>query len=117
MKIIIICILMLVVFAFEAFAKEPGWFCEEESGKREGNLIYACGVGEGHNEMAAREHALAHAINEFKSICELSSDCKGKSTIVTPMRMSCNGEPSKNVLLRGTVNWKCYRLIVITVDR
>lgn len=110
---------ILLVLACEGIsAKEPGWFCEEESGKRDGNKIYACGVGEAMDEMGAREKALETAISEFKLICALSVDCKDKPAIVTPMRMSCShGAIEIAGWSAGRSHWKCYRLIVIALEK
>lgn len=85
------------------------WFCSEESGRREGNVMYACGVGESMSEGYSRERALSAAINEFKTICEMSSDCKDREISVEPKRLECQHDKS------GII--RCYRLIVVTISR
>lgn len=87
------------------FATADGWFCQEESGKREGDTILSCGVAEWNDEGIARKKALDAAIDEFQSICEISEDCKRRKIIVEPKRTSCAKDS------RGII--KCYRMIAI----
>ncbi len=101
--ILVACIFM----HFSVNAEE--WFCTEESGKRDGNTIMACGVGEWTDEGEARKRALNAAIEEFGSICEISHDCAGKKRSVEPKRTSCTRSPD----VKGF--YKCYRLIVVTL--
>lgn len=89
---------------------KPQWFCTDESGKRQGRVIWACGVGESIDEASARRQALNNAIEEFKTICELSSDCNGKKKVVEPKRLTC-------VESFGGRLVKCYRLIGVTLSR
>lgn len=91
----------------EPAPKEGNWFCEEESGKRDGNTIWACGVGEATLEHLSRKYALDHAIEEFNTLCQISSDCRGKKTSVEPKRMTC---------YKNGIILKCYRLIQVTID-
>lgn len=102
---IIICVILLL----SQIATADEWLCTTESGQRQGNLILACGVGESSGDEAyARKRALSNAIEEFNTICEISSDCAGRKIIVEPKRTSCAVE--KNGLL------KCYRLIAVTLE-
>jgi hypothetical protein len=103
-------LLILILFiSINAHAADE-WFCTEESGRRIGSVIQACGVGESAiDEGRAREKALEQALIEFHSICNISADCKGKDIIVEPKRLTCV------VGKRGRI--KCYRLIEVTVGR
>lgn len=92
--------LIFMLLSFQAHADD--WFCTEEAGKRDGNVIWSCGVGESTTEDVARKKALLDAIEEFKILCSISADCEGRQTVVEPKRMTCkpfNGHT------------KCYRLI------
>lgn len=92
-----------------AFAEpKPSWFCTEESGKRSGNVLSACGSGEATIEGQARQSALEHAFREYHSICSESSDCNGHEVSVEPKRLTCVSE-------LGGGWWKCYRLIEVTI--
>ncbi len=96
---------ILSLFLIHAHAADS-WFCTDESGKRNDNVIYACGVGESTYEHLARKYALDHAIEEFKTICDLSSDCRGRKITVEPKRMTC--------ISNGPII-KCYRLIEVQI--
>lgn len=104
-------LVILFGFSLEVLAEDQ-WFCSEESGKRDGNTIQACGVGEGVNEKTARTQALDAAIDEFKTICDMSSDCAHHQRVVEPKRLTCN---EKRIKGTGYSEWKCYRLIQVTV--
>lgn len=99
---------LLIVINFQAFAdqKSPDWFCVDESGKRDDNVIWSCGVGEAPSESLARADALREAFNEFKAICAYSSDCSLNNIITEPKRLSC---------IHSADRWKCYRLISVTI--
>lgn len=98
----VICLLM----SFNAFADD--WFCKHEAGKREGDLIWACGIGESSDEGDARHKALKDAQREFQEICEMSHDCTGRKLNVDPQRTTCDP-------FNGHV--KCYRLLVINLGQ
>lgn len=85
------------------------WFCTDESGKRDGNTIMACGVAEWTDEGTARKKALEAAIEEFETICEISSDCKHNKFNIEPKRTTCIKDQEHKGLM------KCYRLIVVTL--
>ncbi len=98
--------LILALLSASNVALAEGWFCENEAGKREGNTIQACGIGEMMDEGAARHFALLDARREFETICAMSEDCSNKPVSVEPLRTSC--KPFNG-------HWKCYRLIVVTI--
>ncbi len=100
----------LITLLSSQIANASDWFCTEESGKRDGNTIMSCGVGDAVNDEGyARKKALQAAIEEFKTICDLSSDCRGKAKTVEPKRTSCAPVPNLPNFVR------CYRLIVVTI--
>lgn len=104
-----IIIMMLMGFGFELFAEDKkvdSWFCRDESGKRSGDTMWACGVGEAPAEGAARSIALHEAFKEYHMICDESADCDAKKAIVEPKRLTCVET------FEGRL-WKCYRLIEI----
>src|SRR5271154_1053759 len=82
-----------------AFASDA-WICQEAASIKDGNEVLACGVGEGENEAQARIDALEKAKAEFNEICDQSVDCRGRETVVTPLRNTCEILP--NVV-------RCYR--------
>lgn len=97
--------LILLLFVSN-WAYGDDWFCMHEAGKREGNVIWACGIGESMSEDGARHNALTAAQREFSEICDMSDDCRGKKIIVDPQRTTC--QPHNGHL-------KCYRLLVVTL--
>ncbi len=98
------------IFMSIAGADEAGkWFCEQESGKRDGTVIWSCGIGEGLNEAAAREAALRAAFREFHMICDSSADCYRRPVTTDPQRTSCKH------LQNGL--WICTRLIISTLRK
>jgi hypothetical protein len=102
--------LLLLLISCSCFPGENGqWFCEIESGKREGGTIWSCGVADGVDEGGARANALKEAYREFYSICNESSDCADKPKVIDPQRTSCKIKPN------GL--WKCVRLIVVTLQK
>lgn len=98
-------IVFLMVSMSHAETKDQ-WLCTDEATLRQGNVWFACGVGEGADEGSARKRALDRALDEFSSLCQVSSNCKGKEREVLPRRMTC---------LSGSGWWKCYRLIRISL--
>ncbi len=98
---------ILLILSFSVHAEDkPNWFCTEESGKREGNVLWACGVGEAPSESVARADGLREAISEFRVICQASVDCNMEQVTVEPKRMTCTHEKDR---------WKCYRLIEVVM--
>jgi hypothetical protein len=104
-------LMVLLVGSFYGHAEDKAkpkeaWFCLDESGKRDGDILWACGVGEAPSESLARADGLREAMNEFKTICQASVDCDANHVTVEPMRMTCT---------EGTKGWKCYRLIEVVM--
>lgn len=106
MRTIIIMLMLLSFKAMAADQKADQWFCRDESGKRDANVMWACGVGEGLYENQARAQALREAFKEYHTICEESADCDMKQAVVEPKRLTCVET------MQGRM-WKCYRLIEI----
>lgn len=103
--------LFLLLFAFNAQAIErpDTWLCTSQGISRTGNVIDACGVGQGMNEASARLKALDSAMDEFTTICKASADCDIKNVSVRPKRMSCS--------VTADGDWKCYRLVEILIGK
>jgi hypothetical protein len=97
-------LIILLLIGNQAFSDD--WFCQHESGKREGDTIWACGIGEAISEGDARHNALKDAQREFSEICEMSNDCMGKKLNVDPQRTTCSPHNG---------HMKCYRLLVINL--
>lgn len=106
MKTLIILILMGFGGLVHAEGKPENWFCLDESGKRDGDFLLACGVGEGPSESLARADGLREAMNEFRTICQASVDCNMDQVMVEPKRMTCTHTGGA---------WKCYRLIEVVM--
>lgn len=110
MRTIIITILMGFGSIAIAEEKVDQWFCRDESGKRDGNVLWACGVGESTGEATARAQALENAFNEYHVICAESADCDKNKVTVEPKRLTCTET-------FGGRLWKCYRLIEIVFHK
>lgn len=96
---------LLLGFFLSQYVAADEWLCTTESGQRQGNTILACGVADWNEEGLARKKALQSAIEEFRTICDLSDDCREKKFNVEPKRTSCIKQ--RNDLI------KCYRLIEV----
>lgn len=97
---------LLFLLADNSFAKSE-WLCTEASSQRRGDSIYSCGIGSGKDENEARLNAFDNSKKEFNRICDSSDDCKGHEISVNPERTACE---------KGTNTFKCYRLIVFTIN-
>lgn len=104
-------ILLIILCPLAHSETKDDWRCTDQSTTRSRNVWMACGTGEYTDEGAAREKALANALNEFKQMCDLSSDCKGRELSVEPKRQTCQ---YTNYTYTGY--WKCYKLVQITVN-
>jgi hypothetical protein len=103
-----------------ALGDENGsWTCEVTASLKEGNVMRVCGMADGLDEGAARTAALADAIHQFKMLCEISSDCRGKPVNVEPERTSCKPSHKKEPSLTGDSQEyiSCARMIVITIGK
>jgi hypothetical protein len=98
---------IFALFALSSFAG-PNWYCTEVASERSGDLIRACGVGEGRDENEARARAFENAKKEFANICRASDDCKTKKVSVNPQRSECS--------LEANGRFKCRRLIEVIVS-
>lgn len=105
-------LIILVVLIDRATAKEQ-WFCTDDQAMRQGNSLLICGVGTNATEGDARKGALENALNEFNSMCALSSDCKDHKISVEPKRSTCFENNKKDHSKWD--NFTCHRLIVFTI--
>lgn len=97
--------LITIFFSITAHCEaREAWVCTDAATTRTGDLWRACGVGEGMNEGSARGQALDHAVEEFKSLCGLSTGCIERDRTVEPKRTTCSQ-------VYGW--WKCYRMIEV----
>lgn len=107
-------LIILILFSGMAHAQDQ-WRCTDEAITHTGNTWSACGVGQGMDESDARQRSLEAAVNEFKVICNLNSDCKGRDKAVEPKRTTC-GVTNESSVIPGVMQWKCYRLVQFTVN-
>jgi hypothetical protein len=105
--------LLLLALPAHGFASETPWLCTEESSQRQGNTVLSCGVAVGDDENEARSKAFDNARNEFKKVCDASSDCRGHETTVLPKRTSCDEITGKTALM--DTKYRCYRLLAFTI--
>lgn len=105
MKIAIIAISASI--SLSAFAKED-WLCVQESSQVQNGEVFACGVGEGKDENAARSSAFENARAEFLRVCNSSDDCKGHKVSVEPKRTTCERNSKES--------YKCYRMVVFAIE-
>lgn len=96
--------ILFMIISTKAFG--VNWYCTDVASERMGNIIRACGVGEGGDENEARTKAFENAKNEFSNICSNSDDCKNHRITISPQRTACE--------TRGKSH-KCYRLIEFTI--
>lgn len=98
--------MLVMIIGFQAQAE---WICETQTAVREGNNYKICGVGQDLiYESNARMYALKNAVSVFNQVCEMSSDCKKKNTIVVPGRTDCSST--------HWGGWKCFMLLEIAVN-
>lgn len=103
-------IISLLICSSSAFADENGsWYCAQDSSKRQGNILWICGMGDGTSEGPARMEALKNAIDQFNIICSNSTDCTWHPRTIDPQRTSCKKDP------KGY--FSCVRLIVVTLEK
>lgn len=95
----------IIVYVLHTNIYATNWTCTEVASEKIDNFIMACGVGEAETEGDARKLALENAINEFKSICNISDDCLNKKTYTKPLRNSCEKLDNNKI--------KCYRGIQV----
>src|ERR1700677_3408638 len=98
--------ILLLLLAFSQDVQADGWFCNDESSQRDGNVISTCGIGTHKDEAQARAWAMYNARNEFKAICNSSSDCIGHYFSMDPKRTECTQN--------GGI-FRCVRMLAYTV--
>jgi|ERR1019366_6007351 hypothetical protein len=104
-KIMLIC---TILASLNAISKEE-WFCTDDQAIVKDNVWAICGIGTMGHEGPAREFALNNAVHEFKVMCEMSENCKGKKVRVEPKRSTCFREKDYN-------GYTCHRLFIFTVE-
>ncbi|MCR9202995.1 MAG: hypothetical protein NXH75_00345 [Halobacteriovoraceae bacterium] len=102
--------LLIAILLFLSCSKgmAQDWLCTQTASIKNENEILSCGVGVAKSESAARVKALKAAQQEFKTLCGMSYDCKGKKILVTPLRNSCKRvSKRKYKCLRGLkIKWE-----------
>lgn len=112
--IILIASLLVSIHAKSASEEKQDWFCTDDQAMKTGSTYVICGVGTYSTEGDARRIALENAVNEFKTICDLSSDCKGHKVSIEPKRSSCyNGTSADKTRFE---NFSCHRMFLFTVQ-
>ena len=96
MKVILIFLQLWV--SDEASAQ---WLCREASSTRNGQTITACGVGRSQNLDEARVKSRESAVEEFKRVCQLSSDCSDYDYSVVPKRTECEMKEELHICFRA----------------
>lgn len=109
-KIIFIYIIFKI---FQAHAEDQ-WYCQDPQSGWQGNVISICGVASASSEGEARQKALNNAIYEFKTMCELSSDCKGHKVNIEPKRSTSFEDTSPNIT--SFQRHVSHRLFVFTIQ-
>lgn len=112
MKKLLTTIILFTSFLVHA---EDQWLCVDSGSMKQGNTYAICGVGTASVEGEARKAALNNAINEFYTICNLSSDCKGRKVDVDPKRSTCI-EPGQYKLHPTWQSYTCHRLFLFTIQ-
>lgn len=110
----IILFQMITLISMNGFADDQ-WFCTDDQAMRSGNTMMICGIGTSGVEGEARKRALNYAINEFETICNLSSDCKGRKVIVEPKRSSCSAHKPINPYSTTDII-TCHRMFTFTLQ-
>lgn len=82
-------LLILLLLLFCSFRVEAQWLCLEASSQRSGSTVTSCGVGTSTSQEEARVKSRESAVEEFKRLCSLSSDCSGFDYTVVPKRTEC----------------------------
>jgi hypothetical protein len=106
-KLILFIILTIPYYAFAI----DQWLCVDDGSMRNGTTLSICGVGTARTEGEAREKAFDQSISEFKTICSLSSDCRGHKINVDPKRSTCF-QTEKH----GFTVFTCHRLINYSIQ-
>jgi hypothetical protein len=110
---LILIVSLFIALESRATDKEQ-WFCTDDQAMKTGNTFVICGVGTYSTEGDARTKALNNAMNEFMTICELSSDCKGHKITVEPKRSSCFENTKK--YHTTFEQFTCHRMFLFTVQ-
>lgn len=106
-------LVLIGIFASGIARAEDKWFCTDDQAMRSGNTLMICGVGTSYDEGDARKKALENSMNEFKTMCALSADCKGHKITVDPKRSTCFANPEK--FHTSFANFTCHRMFVFTI--
>lgn len=116
-KLMVVIWFLIFSFLSRSMADEkPDWFCTSQSGKRDGNVLSSCGMGEAFNEPDARNYALRRAIMAYEYICRRSDDCKGHKLSIEPKRMSCYKAMEPDMFGEMSMVWRCYHLLEVTIS-
>ncbi|MBN8538355.1 MAG: hypothetical protein J0M15_14980 [Deltaproteobacteria bacterium] len=100
MKVKPVVVIVPIIFIFVSTANAQ-WLCREASSTRRGQVITACGVGQSRNLGEARIKSRESAIEEFKRLCQLSSDCTAFDYTVVPKRTECEFKNGNHICFRA----------------
>lgn len=92
---------MITLSFFISSIANAQWICREASSNRTGRSITACGVGQSTNLEEARIKSRESAVEEFKRICQLSSDCSEFDYTVVPKRTDCENKDGNHICFRA----------------
>lgn len=99
---------LFTIFGLLTSIEAHAWFCEEAASVREDQTIRACGTATASDKTVASAAAFQAALEEFKRVCDASTDCDPNSVIVTPRRTVCSLQ---------TANVTCTRLVEFEIPR
>ncbi len=91
----------LVFLLIASASANAQWLCREAASTRSGKTITSCGVGKSKNLEVARIKSRESAIEEFKSVCQLSSDCLNFDYSVVPKRTDCEFKSGDYICYRA----------------
>jgi hypothetical protein len=93
--------LSLASILFFGSAANAQWLCREASSQRIGHTITACGVGQSTILEEARVKSRESAVEEFKRLCQLSTDCFEHEYFVIPKRTDCEFKDGHHICYRA----------------
>jgi hypothetical protein len=107
-------ILMILFLPSIALTKMDSWFCTEQSMRRHGDSVDACGTGMSGVKSVAMDEAFRRARRTFDMICRSSDTCHGYPVSIDPGRITC--DVVKQDFGTGEY-WTCIQMVTFTVDK
>lgn len=75
----------MLLYLLFSIAHADDWFCKSQSAAKQGpSTIIVCGTG------STRDAAMENALDQFKKLCQASSDCREFDYNVEPKRTECD---------------------------